>query len=78
MEDKARFIFPVLATPIVVFVASAAVTYVNIGLRADSVRRWLLAFIVGWPVAAVTVYNAFLFVRSAMARIIALIEGKSV
>ena len=52
MEGKARYIFPILATGIVVFVASAAVTYVNIGLRVDFVRRWLSAFVVAWPVAA--------------------------
>jgi hypothetical protein len=33
MEGKAKFIFPVLATALVVFVATAAVTYVNIGLH---------------------------------------------
>ena len=76
MEGKAKLIFPILATGVVVFVASAAVTYVNIGLRIDFVRRWLFAFLVGWPVAAVTAYVAFPFVRRATARIVALIEGK--
>jgi hypothetical protein len=78
MEGKAKFIFPVLATALVVFVASAAVTYVNIGLHVDFVRRWLSAFIVGWPVAAVTAYIAFPIVRQATVLIVALIEGKSV
>jgi hypothetical protein len=78
MEGKAKFIFPSLATALVVFVASAAVTYVNIGLRVDFVWRWLSAFIVGWPVAAGTAYIAFPVVRHATARIVALIEGKSV
>jgi hypothetical protein len=78
MEGKAKFIFPILATALVVFVASAAVTYVNIGLRVDFVRRWLAAFMVGWPVAAVTAYVAFPFVRHATARIVALIEGKGI
>ena len=76
MEGKAKLIFPILATGIVVFVASAAVTYVNIGLRIDFVRRWLSAFIVGWPVAAVTAYIAFPFVRGATTRIVALIERR--
>jgi hypothetical protein len=52
MEGNARFIFLILATAIVVFAASAAVTFMNIGFRADFVRRWLSAFVVGWPVAA--------------------------
>ena len=33
-----------LVTGIVVFAASAAVTYVNIGFRVDFVRRWLSAY----------------------------------
>jgi len=76
MDGKAKFVFPILATAVVVFVASAAVTYVNIGLRADFLRRWLSAFMVGWPVAAVTAYAAFPLVRGATLRIVAMIEGK--
>ena len=34
MEGKAKFIFPVLPTGIVVFVVSCVVTFSNIGLRA--------------------------------------------
>jgi hypothetical protein len=59
-----------------VLVASCAVTYVNIGPRVDFVRRWLSAFLVGWPVAAVTAYLAFPVVRSATVRLIHLIEGR--
>jgi len=76
MEGKARFVFPILATGVVVLVASCAVTYVNIGLRVDFVRRWLCAFLVGWPVAAVTAYLAFPAVRSATVRLTHLIEGR--
>ncbi len=76
MEGKAKFVFPILATGLVVLVASCAVTYVNIGLRVDFVRRWLSAFLVGWPVAAVTLYLAFPVVRRATERLIHLIEGR--
>ncbi len=75
MEGKAKFIFPILATAVIVFVVSAVVTFANIGFRADFVRRWLSAFIIGWPVAAVAAFIAFPFVRRATARIVALIEG---
>ena len=54
MEGKAKFIFPILATGIIVFVVSCVVTFSNIGLRADFVPRWLSAFFIGWPVASVT------------------------
>ena len=75
MEGKARFIFPIFATALVVFVASAAVTCVNIGLRPDFVRRWLSAFVVGWPVAAVTAYFCFPLVRRATVFVVSLIDG---
>jgi hypothetical protein len=77
MQGKERFVFPVLATGIIVFVASAAVTFANIGWRVDFVRRWLVAFTIGWPVAAMTAYFAMPIARRLTARIVALIEGKN-
>lgn len=77
MDGKARFIFPVLITAVIVFVVSAVVTFSNIGLRADFVPRWLSAFLIGWPVAAVTAFFAIPLVRAATAKLVALIEGKS-
>lgn len=76
MEGKARFVFPILATAVVVFVASCAVTCMNIGLSVDFVWRWLFAFIVGWAVAALSAFTAFPLVRTATVRIVALIEGE--
>ena len=40
MEGKARFVFPVVITAIIVFVSSGAVTYFNISWRNDFVIRW--------------------------------------
>jgi hypothetical protein len=74
MEGKARFIFPILATGIIVFVVSCVVTFSNIGLRADFVPRWLSAFIIGWPVASVTGLIAFPYVRRATLGIVAMVE----
>ncbi len=74
MEGKAKFIFPILATGIVVFVVSCVVTFNNIGLRADFVGRWLSAFFLGWPIASVTGLIAFPYVRRVTAGIVALIE----
>jgi hypothetical protein len=75
MEGKARFVFPVVITAIIVFVVSAVVTYFNIGLRADFVRRGLSAFAVGWPVAAVAAFFAIPFARNVTMRIVGLIDG---
>ena len=51
MEGKARYIFPVMISALIVFVVSGVVTFSNIGLRADFVPRWLKAFATGWPAA---------------------------
>jgi hypothetical protein len=74
MEGKAKFIFPIIATGIVVFVVSCVVTFTNIGFRADFVTRWLSAFFLGWPVESVTGFIAFPYVRRATASIVAMIE----
>jgi hypothetical protein len=77
MEGKARFIFPVIATAVIVFIASAAVTYTNIGIRFDFAQRWLFAFIVGWPVAAVTAFFVMPQIHRVTQLIVEWIEGKS-
>jgi hypothetical protein len=74
VEGKARFIFPVVITAIIVFIVSAVVTFFNIGLRPDFVPRWLSAFIVGWPVAALTAFFALPAARTVTLRIVGLIE----
>jgi hypothetical protein len=75
MEGKSKFIFPIVITAIIVFIVSAVVTFFNIGLRADFVERWLSAFLVGWPVAAVTAFFALPFARAVWMRIVGRIEG---
>src|SRR5262249_2580509 len=65
MEGKARFIFPIIISALIVFVVSGVVTFTNIGLRADFVPRWLKAFVTGWPVAAVLAFVAIPYVRRA-------------
>lgn len=75
MKDKARFIFPIVITAIIVFVVSGVVTFKNIGIRPDFVPRWLSAFIIGWPVAAMTAFLAIPVARQITLRTVALIEG---
>jgi hypothetical protein len=75
MDGKAKFIFPVVITAIIVFAVSGVVTFFNIGFRADFVPRWLSAFIVGWPVASVIAFIAIPFARNVTLRIVKLIDG---
>jgi len=77
MEGKARFIFPVIISALIVFVVSGVVTFTNIGLRADFVPRWLKAFMTGWPVAAVLAFVAIPYVRRATEVIMRMVEGQA-
>ncbi|HME30578.1 MAG TPA: DUF2798 domain-containing protein [Pseudolabrys sp.] len=74
-KARARFIFPVIISGLIVFVVSGVVTFTNIGLRADFIPRWLKAFITGWPVAAVLAFFAVPYVRRATEAIVRLIDG---
>ena len=77
MEGKAKYIFPILATGLVVFIVSCVVTFTNIGFRADFIPRWLKAFLTGWPVAAVLAFFAVPYVRRATEAIVRLIDGQA-
>ena len=75
MDGKARFIFPVLITAVIVFIVSGVVTFTNIGFRADFVPRWLHAFAIGWPVAIVVAFFAIPLVRWLTVAIVRRLEG---
>ena len=77
MDGKAKYIFPVLITAVIVFIVSGVVTFTNIGFRADFVPRWLKAFFTGWPVAIVVAYFAIPVIRRATAAIVSAIDGPS-
>jgi hypothetical protein len=76
MADQTKWIFPILITAVVVFVASAAVTWSNIGIHPDFVKRWLSAFLVGWPVAALTAFIAIPPIRRLACSLAALLDRK--
>jgi uncharacterized protein DUF2798 len=71
MEGKARIIFPVVITAIIVFVVSGVLTLFDTGWRNDFVIRWWSAFAIGWPIAASTAYLAIPLARGLTRRIVA-------
>jgi uncharacterized protein DUF2798 len=77
MEGKARYIFPVVITGIIVFIVSFLVTFLNVGFRADFVALWLKAFFTGWPLAALVAFFAIPFARRFTGRLVGLIEGSN-
>ena len=75
LEGKAKIIFPIVITAIIVFIVSAVVTFVNIGLQQAFVSSWLRAFVIGWPVAAMVAYFAIPFARAVTGRLVARLGG---
>jgi hypothetical protein len=76
MEGKARYIFPVIMTGILVFIVSFVVTFLNVGFPRNFISLWLTAFITGWPVAAVVAFFVIPPARRITQWITALIDGK--
>jgi hypothetical protein len=68
----AKFIFPIIVTAIIVFVVSAVVTFMNIGLRPDFLASWMRAFVIGWPVAAAVAFAAIPLARGITGRLVTL------
>ena len=58
MQDKARFIRPVIVAAIMAFLMTAVITFINLGMRPDFVRRWMIAYAVAWPFATVAAFIA--------------------
>ena len=77
MDGKARFIFPVIMTGIIVFLVSFLVTFLNVGFPANFLALWRKAFFTGWPMAAVVAFFAVPLARKATERIVARLDGKA-
>lgn len=76
MDGKARIIFPIIVTAIIVFLVSAVVTFINIGFSPNYVGQWLRSFIIAWPVAAMVAFIAIPVARRSTQTIVTLIEGR--
>jgi len=75
MDGKARLILVTTMTAMMVLMVTLIATLINIGLRHDFVLQWMKAYVVGWPVAAVTGYLIMPAARRFTTRMVALIDG---
>jgi hypothetical protein len=62
-------------TAVMVLMVTLVATFLNIGLRHDFLFQWIKAYIVAWPVAAITGYFVMPAARRITSRIMALIDG---
>jgi Protein of unknown function (DUF2798) len=75
MDGKARMILVLIMTSVMVMMVTLVVTYLNLGLRADFLLQWLKAYLIAWPVAAVTGFLVMPAARRLTERIVRRIEG---
>jgi hypothetical protein len=75
MDHKTRLILVTTMTAVMVLMVTLIATFLNIGLRADFVLQWIKAYLVGWPIAAVTGYFVMPAARRFTMRVVNLIDG---
>jgi hypothetical protein len=51
------------------------VTVLDLGLRSGFLLKWLEAYLIAWPVAAITAFFIMLPARRLRERIVALLDG---
>jgi hypothetical protein len=76
MPPKAAIIQPILMAGVMAFLMTALITFLNIGMPQDYVARWLKAFAIAWPAAAVAAYIAIPLARTATGRIVIWMETR--
>jgi uncharacterized membrane protein len=74
MEGKAKVIFPILMSSVMVFMVTLLVTFLNLGLPTDFLLQWIKAYFIAWPVAATTAYFAMPFARRMTQALVTLID----
>jgi hypothetical protein len=58
LQGKAKFIKPVIVAAIMAFFMTAIITFINLGLAPDFLRRWMIAYAVAWPFATLAAFVA--------------------
>ena len=75
MQDKARFIQPVIVVAAMAFLMTALITFINLGLPPDYLRRWAIAFAIAWPFATIAAIIAIPIAKRATSFIIEKLDG---
>lgn len=76
MPAKPRLILALLMSSVMVAMVTFLVTILERGLRADFLGKWVQAYFVAWPVAAITAFVIMPPARRLTERIVALMDGR--
>lgn len=71
MQIKPQHVQPVIMAGIMAFLMTAVITWLNLGFPADFVSRWLHAFVIAWPLAALAAFIAIPIAQRTTRRIVA-------
>ena len=71
---KARMILSLLMSSVMVLMVTLIATFLNLGLATDFVAQWMKAYLIGWPVAAMTAFLIMPPARRLTDRIVAVTE----
>ena len=77
MSAKGRFIMAAMMSAMMVFMVTLLVTYLNLGWRADFLFQWGKAYVIAWPIAAMTAFLVMPMAQRATGRILAMLEGNA-
>jgi hypothetical protein len=61
---------------VMAFLMTALITWLNLGAPPDFLWRWLKAFVIAWPAAAIAAFIAILLARRATSAIVHLIDAR--
>jgi hypothetical protein len=75
MEGKARFILAATMSSMMVLMVTLIVTYLNLGFRSDFLIQWAKAYVIAWPIAAITGYIVMPMARRFTTRVVAMLDG---
>ena len=75
MDNTARFIPAATMSSMMVAMVTLIVTWLNLGLRHDFILQWAKAYIIAWPVAAITGYMVMPMAQRFTDRVVTRIGG---
>ena len=75
MDNKARFILAATMSSMMVAMVTLIVTWLNLGPRHDFILQWATAYIIAWPIAAITGYVILRMARRFTDRVVTRIGG---
>lgn len=75
MDARTRLILSFVMTAVMVFMVTLIATSLNVGFGPGFLQQWAKAYIVAWPVAALTAFVVMPGARRIADRIVALLDS---